>query len=271
MFKIFVILFFSCILNAFEPMLLQAYKGDENLTNYLMSEKLDGVRGIWDGKHLKSRNGKILNPPKNWLKCFPNFALDGEIYARNLKFEEIVSIAKSYEDKGWNELKYFVFDAPNFQEYFVNRIAKVKDFLDKNPCENIIIIKQIPAILNQNATEFLEKITKQGGEGIVLRDKFAFYESGKRSNKILKFKKFLDDECEVLSINKGSGKYKNLMGSLTCKDLKTKKIFKIGSGFSDKMRKNPPKIGEILTYKYQNLTKTGLPRFPVFLRKKDEL
>ena len=67
----------------------------------------------------------------------------------------------------------------------------------------------------------------------------------------LNFKKFKDAECEVVSINKGSGKYANLAGSLTCRALggkhgeekagepKEGTIFKIGSGLSDEQRTNP--------------------------------
>lgn len=270
MFKILSIFIIFSFLHSFDPMLLKIYKGDENLTNWLMSEKLDGIRGLWDGKNLKSRTQKILNPPKIWLKCFPKFSLDGEIYANNLIFEEITSIVNSYEDKGWDKLKFYIFDAPDLKGNFITRMKKLKEILEKNPCKNLVIIKQIPALNHQNVQKFLDEVTKKGGEGVVLRDKFGFYES-RRSDKILKLKKFLDDECKVIKINLGQGKYKNLMGSLTCQNLKNGKIFKIGSGFSDKIRKNPPKIGEILTYKYQNLTKTGIPRFPVFLRKKENL
>ena len=60
------------------------------------------------------------------------------------------------------------------------------------------------------------------------------------------------------------------MGSLSCKNLKDGAVFKIGSGFDDKLRENPPKIGDIITYKFQNLTKNGKPRFPVFLRIRDD-
>ena len=42
--------------------------------------------------------------------------------------------------------------------------------------------------------------------------------------------------------------------------------FKIGSGFTDEQRESPPKIGETVTFKYQELTRAGKPRFPVFLR-----
>lgn len=56
------------------------------------------------------------------------------------------------------------------------------------------------------------------------------------------------------------------MGSLICVDIFSNVELKIGSGFSDEQRADPPKIGSIITYKYQNLTKNLKPRFPIFLR-----
>ena len=125
---------------------------------------------------------------------------------------------------------------------------------------------------NAQFLKFTENIIAKGGEGAVVREPNAPYER-KRSKNALKFKKFKDAECEVIAVNKGSGKYVNLAGSLTCKALGGKEgepkegtIFKIGSGLSDKERTNPPKIGSIITYKFQNLTAQGKPRFPIFLR-----
>lgn len=79
----------------------------------------------------------------------------------------------------------------------------------------------------------------------------------KRSDKILKLKKFKDSECEVIAINKGNGKYKKYDGiNWVCKDLNTGEIFKIGSGFSDETVKILLKPGEIITYNnFQNFNK----------------
>ena len=44
--------------------------------------------------------------------------------------------------------------------------------------------------------------------------------------------------------------------------------FRIGTGFKDKDRKNPPPIGTVITYKYFGKTNKGLPRFASFLRKR---
>lgn len=65
---------------------------------------------------------------------------------------------------------------------------------------------------------------------------------------------------------KGKGKFEGLLGSVTCVDIFSNVELEIGSGFSDEQRANPPKIGSIITYKYQNLTKNLKPRFPIFLR-----
>lgn len=253
---------------SFEPMLLKTYKGDENLSSWVMSQKLDGVRALWDGKSLKSRNQRAFLPPQNFIKCFPSYALDGEIYSPNLSFEEIISIVNSTQNKGWERLKLYVFDLPEMSGNLLKRLQVLKNFLEKTPCKFIEIIEQKPAISHQNVRNFFNKIIKNGGEGVVVRDLNAAYQSG-RSDKILKLKKVQDFECKVVAHNFGKGKFAKILGSLTCQNLDGKS-FKIGSGFSQKDRENPPKIGSIISYKAQGLTKNGLPRFPIFLRVRDD-
>jgi len=46
--------------------------------------------------------------------------------------------------------------------------------------------------------------------------------------------------------------------------------FRIGSGFSDAQRASPPPPGSWVTYRYNGLTSTGLPRFARFMRVRDE-
>ena len=252
---------------------LSEYK-EQNVSGWLASEKLDGVRAYWDGENLLSRQGKKLNAPLSFTKNFPKFALDGELYAKELKFEEIQATVmdKLPDEKAWNRLKFHVFDVPEASGGLLTRLEVLAKFLKNEPNQNLIIIKQIKMRDNAQFLKFTEDIIVKGGEGAVVREPNAPYER-KRSKNALKFKKFTDAECEVVSINKGSGKYANLAGSLTCRALggkdgepKAGTIFKIGSGLSDEQRTNPPKIGSIITYKFQNLTSNGKPRFPIFLR-----
>ncbi|WP_107776415.1 DNA ligase [Campylobacter concisus] len=261
---------------------LSEYK-DQNVSGWLASEKLDGVRAYWDGENLLSRQGKKLNAPLSFTKNFPKFALDGELYAKELKFEEIQATVmdKLPDEKAWGRLKFHVFDVPEASGGLLDRLEVLAKFLKNKPNENLIIIKQIKMRDNAHFLKFTEDIIVKGGEGAVVREPNAPYER-KRSKNALKFKKFKDAECEVIAINKGSGKYAKFTGSLTCKALggkdkeekagepKSGTIFKIGSGLSDEKRQNPPEIGSIITYKFQNLTAKGKPRFPIFLRVRED-
>ncbi|QPH92839.1 DNA ligase [Campylobacter concisus] len=256
---------------------------DQNVSGWLASEKLDGVRAYWDGENLLSRQGKKLNAPLSFTKNFPKFALDGELYAKELKFEEIQAsvMDKLPDEKAWSRLKFHIFDVPEASGVLPRRLEVLAKFLKNEPNQNLIIIKQIKMRDNAHFLKFAESIIAKGGEGAVVREPNAPYER-KRSKNALKFKKFKDAECEVIAVNKGSGKYANLAGSLTCKALGSKDdkekagepkegtIFKIGSGLSDKNRQDPPKIGSIITYKFQNLTANGKPRFPIFLRVRED-
>lgn len=257
-------------------MLLGEYK-DQNLSGWVMSEKFDGVRGIWDGKTLKSRNGLVINAPSFWLNDFPAFGLDGELYTKRGDFERISSIVSSSNER-WADIKYMVFDVPNASGDLFARLNVLKDYLAKHQTlqNRIKIIEQIPIKSKSHAFSFCDLVLSGGGEGIVLRDPKAPYKDGRQAS-ILKLKKFNDAECEIIALNEGEGKLKGRLGSITCRDLKSKLSFKIGSGFSDDERTlclddinassaKCLKPGDIITYKYQNLSKYGKPRFPVFLR-----
>ena len=267
----------------FELLKLSEYKG-QNVGGWLASEKLDGVRAYWDGRDLLSRNGKILAAPEGWSAHFPPFALDGELYTARGEFEKIQSIVmdKTPNVTAWSEIKFYVFDVPEASGGLLERLSELEKFILQNPQagQNLKIIKQVKVKDNAEFEAFAEAVITKGGEGAVVREPNVPYER-KRSKNALKYKKFKDAECEVTAINAGTGKYAGLMGSVTCKSLGAagsnpdEQIphgvkFKVGSGFSDLQRANPPKIGSIITYKYQNLTAKGLPRFPIFLRVRED-
>ena len=266
MIRICLLIWLVCSSAFSSVMLLKEYK-DENLTGWMMSEKYDGVRAIWDGKELKSRNGNIINAPSSFIAQLPDFALDGELWSNRGEFELIASIVldKNPDIKAWQNIKYMVFDLPKFDGNLSDKMAYLEEFLSLNSSNFIKVVKQTYIQNNSHAFAFLDEVVSKGGEGIVVRDPNASYISG-RSDKILKLKKWNDSECQIVAINNGKGKYEGAMGSVDCVDIFSKIKFKIGSGFSDEIRKNSPKIGTIITYKFQNLTNNNKPRFPVFLR-----
>ena len=260
--KIFLLLLIPFVLFAQKPhlLLLKVYK-DQNISDWVMSEKLDGVRGYWDGRHLITRGGKIIHAPKWFTKDYPPFAIDGELWSERGDFDFVSSTVSANipNDKKWRKITHNIFEVPNAKGNLFKRLAKVKSY------ENSIkIIPQMLVKRRENMLKFLKEVEAKGGEGVVVRDQNTPY-IAKRTVKALKVKSFYDTECKVTGYNEGHGKYKDMMGSLTCK-LDNNIFFKIGSGFSVKERKNPPEIGSIITFKYKEFTKNGKPRFPVFLR-----
>ena len=85
--------------------------GKHNVDGWWVSEKLDGVRALFDGEFLFSRTGKKISPPAYWIEEITSGALlDGELFIDRGKFQETVSIVRSFkEDKGWHKIKYKIF------------------------------------------------------------------------------------------------------------------------------------------------------------------
>ena len=110
----------------------------------------------------------------------------------------------------------------------------------------------------------LEQVTEQGGEGLMLRHRTSSYQSG-RNQDLLKLKQFQDAEATVLAHLPGQGKYAGMMGALLV-ETDDGRRFKLGTGFSDEQRRNPPPRGSQVTYRYRGETATGLPRFASFWR-----
>ena len=259
--RFFLIFLIFISLEAKKPelLLLNNYQDDINVTSWYMSEKLDGVRAYWDGEKLVSRSGKVFAAPIFFTEDFPKHALDGELWTSRDDFSNVVSIVnKKEEHDGWNKLTYNIFEVPQARGNLLERLAKVKE------TKYIKIIKQIKVKNKEHLDDFLKTIEKKDGEGVVVRDGDLDYYTG-RDNNALKVKSYIDTECEVVGYNLGQGKYEDLLGSLACR-MKNMQVIKIGSGFNEYERKNPPKIGAIITFKYYGLTSKGNPRFPIFLR-----
>jgi len=250
--------------NERDLMLLGTYE-NQDIQGWVMSEKLDGVRGYWDGKTLLSRQGLPLPAPTYFTAQFPPFAIDGEIFSERNQFEEIASITKSFKDDNWTKLILYVFDVPNASGNLFERLKTLEDYLKEHPTPYIKIIPQIPIRDKTHLFEYLYEVEAKKGEGVVLRNPNAPYER-KRSTQILKLKSTYDEECTVIAHHKGKGQFENILGSLTCENHRGK--FKIGSGFNLSERENPPPIGSTITYKYRGLTNSGKPRFTTYWREK---
>lgn len=263
--RIFILLIF--LLNLLYSLDLDKptiYK-NQNINGWLMSEKLDGVRAYWNGNELLTKNGKKIYAPKYLTKNFPNFELDGELWTKRADFENIQAIVlDKIPSSKWSEITYNIFESPNTKGDFRLRIKKAKNWFLKHPNPNVKIIKQKVCKSKKELNLFLEEIVKNKGEGVIIKNPNLPY-INKRNSNSLKVKKFYDMEGKIIKIN-----YKNsIMKSLKLK-LENGITFNLGNGFSKYDRENPPKVGEIVTFKYYNTTKNGKPKFASFLRIRKE-
>ncbi len=254
---------------AFEPMLLSEFEKTQADSKWLVSEKLDGVRGLWNGQKMYFRSGKVMNLPSEFVKDFPPFALDGELYSPKLHFSQIISILKNPQKQNEIlELKFYVFDVPHSpKDSLTQRLDELRAYLKSKPNMYIEIIPQRLMQGQDSIDRELQAVVDNGGEGLVLRMPNIPYQKG-RSKYDFKLKTRQDAECKVIGHTQGKGKYDSMLGAIICEY--NGKNFKIGSGLSDTLRRNPPPIGSIISFKFQGLTHNGIPRFPTFWRIKQE-
>lgn len=239
-------------------------------TGWLMSEKLDGVRAYWDGKQVISRYGNAFTAPTFFCLNFPPFPLDGELWMDRKKFQETVSIVRTQnsDNPEWKKIKYLIFDAPTQKGGLMERMSIVKAWFETHPSEYIEIVAQIVCKDRKHLDTFLSTVEAKGGEGIMLREPSASYVHG-RSNTLLKVKTFHDADGILVDYTAGKGKYEGMVGAFRIQ-MPNGKTFDL-SGMTDAQRKNPPPIGSIITYKYQELSKDGIPRFSAFLRVRTDM
>ncbi|MBC8412525.1 DNA ligase, partial [bacterium] len=170
---------------AADLMLPQVYDGNQDISGGLMSEKLDGVRGYWDGKRLLSKNGTTLHPPEGFVKNFPDFAVEGEIWGGRNTFEKTVSaVMKDEPHDGWLDLKFLIFDVPSAEGGIQHRLDAALKWFAVHPSEYAVVIEQ-KIIANEKHLEVeLSRLAKLGGEGLLIRDPHTPYIKG-RNNSIL--------------------------------------------------------------------------------------
>ena len=264
--KILFLTLFITLSSAQKPklLLLKSYKPENNVTGWLISEKLDGVRAYWSGKELISRGGKKFSVPKWFIEDFPPFEIDGELWTKRNDFEHIISIVnRQTPHNGWRDITYNIFEVPNQEGGLLKRLDVLKEWLKKHPNRYINIIPQKVCRGSKELKKLLDKLDKEGAEGLVVRNPSSLY-INKRTSNALKVKSFVDDECTITGYRDGHGKFKGLVGAFVCQW--HNKSLKIGSGLTLQERKSPPKIGTVITFKYNGLTKYGNPKYPVFLR-----
>eukprot|EP00927_Polykrikos_kofoidii_P060605 TRINITY_DN55543_c0_g1_i1.p1 TRINITY_DN55543_c0_g1~~TRINITY_DN55543_c0_g1_i1.p1 ORF type:complete len:693 (+),score=137.30 TRINITY_DN55543_c0_g1_i1:76-2154(+) len=257
------------------PDVLLANKWDEKVdpTGWWISEKLDGMRAYWDPEScsLISRLGNPILCPKEFLASLPRVHLDGELFLGRGRFQELMSTVKNSAnvdkvDGPWKHVDYIVFDLPAHAGKFEERQKILRSVLGAGPAGTRQFAQAHPQQLCRDRAhldEELKAVQAKDGEGLMLRRAGSLYEKG-RSNSLLKVKTFQDEEAVVVEHEPGKGRNVGVLGALRCRN-REGMIFCVGTGFNDAQRADPPKVGEIITYRFFELTKDRKPRFPSFV------
>ena len=246
--------------------LANVYVEGRDPAGYFVSEKFDGVRGYWDGRRLLTRGGSLVAAPAWFTAGWPEHPLDGELWVGYGRFAEAVSTVRSQvpDDAAWQRVHYMLFDLPAYHGSFRERVAALPAVVAAINQPWVEMIPQVPATTAAALKRQLRQVVKAGGEGLVLHRAEALYLAG-RSDDLLKYKPYLDAEARVIAHLAGHGKYTGLLGALVV-ETESGQRFRLGSGFSDQERRQPPAIGTWVTYRYRDVTASGLPRFASYLR-----
>ncbi|OJW86657.1 MAG: DNA ligase [Thiobacillus sp. 65-1402] len=251
-------------------LLAEVYASDVDPSQYWVSEKFDGVRAQWDGRTLRFRSGGLVPAPAWFTANFPALPLDGELWIARGRFDALSGTVRRIEpvDAEWRQVRYLIFELPGAAGDFSERVRQMQAVLARAGVPWLQAVEQARVADKSELMQRLDAVLRAGGEGLMLHRADAPYRTG-RSDVLLKLKPWQDAEAVVVGHLPGNGKYRGMTGALQMETPDGKR-FRIGSGLSDALRRQPPPIGTRITYRYQQLTKNGVPRFPRYLRVRED-
>ena len=262
-------------------LLAQDYTPGIDTSLYLVSEKYDGVRALWDGKILRFRSGRTIAAPDWFIAKLPATPLDGELWLARGEFDMLSGIVRRTRPMTdeWKRVNYMVFELPPTttktsnadsqasQKTFAQRAERLRGIVQTTGWPQLQVAEQIKITDEADLKTKLAEVVKNKGEGLMLHRADAPYSIG-RSSVLLKLKPQLDEEALVTAHVPGKGKFEGILGALQLETPEGTR-FKLGTGFTDAQRKSPPPVGSTVTYTYRDKTPTGVPRFASFLRMVD--
>lgn len=258
----------------------------EVVSGYLQP-KYDGIRCLAslqkDGVAMTTSSGNqfvFLGHIKKALKeAFESYGkpiiLDGEMYCHNTPFQDITAACRSCRSKPHEKegiMKFYVFDIKG-PGTFPERWEKLENFFE-NYVNNVhskhLILSK--TYFSDKIEKYLTKFEQQGFEGLIYRFPDSTYDtSTKYTSQMFKYKRFVDGEYEIIGVKQGTGTKKGCAVWL-CTSLKgdfevtPKCTVEKGREYFQNKDKY---IGKMLTVKYQELSRKGIPRFPVGIAIRD--
>jgi DNA ligase 1 len=233
---------------------------------FWVSEKLDGVRAVWDGKVLRFRSGRVIAAPAWFVGALPAGPLDGELWIGRGHFDRLSGTVRQVQpqDALWRSVRYMVFDRPIADRPFADRHAILQGMVAQAACPWLAVVAQSTVASARQLQSRLDEVVGLGGEGLVLHRADALWHPG-RTDALYKLKPEPDEEAQVVGHQPGKGRLAGVTGALLLQ-MPSGQRFALGGGLSDAQRRNPPPVGVWVTYRFRDRTPSGLPRFASFLR-----
>jgi len=249
---------------AIRPMLAETYDDGLDPTGWWISEKLDGMRALWTGRRLLTRNGNPIEAPFWFTIDLPDEPLDGELWVGRGGFQRTLSIVRGRAERGrWSDVRFMVFDAPARPGGFEQRLGWAMAWFRANPSSHAQCVLQKRCRGRAHLEAELERITSRGGEGLVLRRAGSAYEP-RRAECMLKVKRFDDAEAVVVGYESGRGRNAERVGALRVR-LAGGVEFRLGTGLSEREREAPPQIGVSVVFRHCGVTDSGVPRHATYV------
>ncbi|WP_332740545.1 DNA ligase [Hydrogenophaga sp.] len=247
-------------------MLANVYRPGVPLNEYWLSEKYDGLRGFWDGQRLITRGGEVIVAPAWFTEGWPAEPMDGELWMGRGLFEETLSAVRRQTpiDDAWQRIRFMVFDLPAHPGPFTDRIQAYQGLVRQIDRSWVQAVPQERVVSHAELMARLDRMVKDGGEGLMLHRGDSLYRTV-RSDDLLKVKTHEDAEARVLAHLPGQGRHAGRMGALLVQTPQGVR-FRLGTGFTDAQREQPPAVGEWVTYRFRGVNPSGVPRFASFLR-----
>lgn len=235
-------------------------------TGYLVSEKLDGVRAVWDGQTLRFRSGRVIQAPAWFTQALPATPLDGELWLGRRQFDRLSGVVRKQVpvDAEWREVRYMVFDLPGDPRPFGERAASLATQLSAAHVPWLQAVAQVAGYDRARLQGALKQMVRDGGEGYMLHRADALWQPG-RSDALQKLKAQPDEDARVVAHLPGKGRHAGRLGALLL-EMPNGQRFALGTGLTDAQRSDPPPVGAVVTYRYRERTRSGLPRFASFMR-----
>lgn len=268
----------------FKPMLATKWKDrkDKVVGQVHVQPKLDGIRCIAKADGLWTREGKpIYGAPhiheqlQPIFNRYPDIIIDGELYNHDLKddFNQIVSAVKKQkpteEDLAVSreKLQYWVYDLPSHDDTFSERTRVLQNIVDfVLEADNNVVITQTIETHKDSVDELAAVFIEAGFEGAMIRLPGKY--ENKRSNTLIKWKEFQDEEFTIVDIQEGDGNRAGMAARVVL-DLRDGRTFSAGlignvEYCKQLLAEKDEHIGKLGTVVFQNYTPDGVPRFPKF-------